>query len=186
MIGRRAVRLDPRWNNGEYYDAAPGEGPHEGLAVARQVAQVTFRSDNVFSERFGRGLAERSGGDGFGLWEEFQVETYLRYHGEKLAKRFDANSYLVISKAMDLHDLARGRSSLEHAIRGFEGPCLSVGVSSDMLYPAYQQRQIAEAFTASGNASEYTEIDSPHGHDAFLMELDQLGPVVSGFLDRVV
>ena len=186
MIGRRAVRLDPRWNDGEYYDAAPGEGPHEGLAVARQVAQVTFRSDNVFSERFGRGLAERSGGDGFGLWEEFQVETYLRYHGEKLAKRFDANSYLVISKAMDLHDLARGRSSLEHAIRGFEGPCLSVGVSSDMLYPAYQQRQIAEAFTASGNASEYTEIDSPHGHDAFLMELDQLGPVVSGFLDRVV
>ncbi len=186
MIGRRAVRLDPRWKNGEYYDAAPGEGPHEGLAVARQVAQVTFRSDNVFSERFGRGLAERSGGDGFGLWEEFQVETYLRYHGEKLAKRFDANSYLVISKAMDLHDLARGRSSLEHAIRGFEGPCLSVGVSSDMLYPAYQQRQIAEAFTASGNASEYTEIDSPHGHDAFLMELDQLGPVVSGFLERVV
>ena len=119
-------------------------------------------------------------------WEEFQVETYLRYHGEKLAKRFDANSYLVISKAMDLHDLARGRSSLEQAIRGFEGPCLSVGVSSDMLYPAYQQRQIAEAFRASGNASEYTEIDSPHGHDAFLMELDQLGPVASDFLDRVV
>jgi homoserine O-acetyltransferase len=185
MIGRRAVRLDPRWNNGEYYDAAPGEGPHEGLAVARQVAQVTFRSDNVFSERFGRGLAERSGGDGFGLWEEFQVETYLRYHGEKLARRFDANSYLVISKAMDLHDVSRGRSTVEQALRGFDGACLAVGVSSDMLYPAYQQRQIAEAFTASGNEANYLEIDSPHGHDAFLMELDQLGPMVSGFLARI-
>ncbi len=146
---------------------------------------MTFRSDNVFSERFGRGLAERSGGDGFGLWEEFQVETYLRYHGEKLARRFDANSYLVISKAMDLHDVSRGRSTVEQALRGFDGACLAVGVSSDMLYPAYQQRQIAEAFTASGNEANYLEIDSPHGHDAFLMELDQLGPMVSGFLARI-
>ena len=184
MIGRRAVRLDPRWNDGEYYDAAPGEGPHEGLAVARQVAQVTFRSDNVFSERFGRDLAERSGGDGFGLWEEFQVETYLRYHGEKLAKRFDANSYLVISKAMDLHDLARGRSSLEQAIRGFEGPCLSVGVSSDMLYPAYQQAEIARLIKDGGGDIEYHIVDSPQGHDGFLLESAFLGPLISSTLEK--
>jgi homoserine O-acetyltransferase len=81
--------------------------------------------------------------------------------------------------------VSRGRSTIEQALRGFDGPCLSVGVSSDMLYPSYQQRKIAEAFTASGNDSRYVEIDSPHGHDAFLMELDQLGPMVSEFLDRM-
>jgi len=185
MIGRRAIALDPHWNGGDYYDAPDGEGPGAGLSVARQVAQVTFRSDNVFTERFGRGITDRSSGDGFGLWGEFQVESYLAYHGEKLARRFDTNSYLVISKAMDLHDIARGRHSVEAALHGFTGPCLSIGVSSDMLYPAYQQRQIAEAFIAAGVDAEYLEIDSPHGHDAFLMETEQVGAPIARFLDRL-
>jgi homoserine O-acetyltransferase len=185
MIGRRAIALDPHWNGGDYYDAPDGEGPGAGLSVARQVAQVTFRSDNVFTERFGRGINDRSSGEGFGLWGEFQVESYLAYHGEKLARRFDTNSYLVISKAMDLHDIARGRQSVEAALRGFTGPCLSIGVSSDMLYPSYQQRQIADAFIAAGVAADYLEIGSPHGHDAFLMETEQVGAPIARFLDRL-
>ena len=109
-IGRRAIRLDPRWRGGDYYDAEPGDGPAEGLAIARQIAQVTFRSDNVFTDRFGRDLADRPAfGDTFGLWQQFEVERYLEYHGERLVHRFDANSYLVIGKAMDLHDIARSR-----------------------------------------------------------------------------
>ncbi|MEY2973694.1 MAG: homoserine O-acetyltransferase [Actinomycetota bacterium] len=186
MIGRRAIALDPRWNGGDYYDAPEGEGPVDGLAVARQVAQVTFRSDNVFTERFGRALTDRhAGADGFGLWQEFQVESYLQYHGEKLARRFDANSYLVISKAMDLHDLGRGRQSVEQALAGIRVPCRSIGVSSDMLYPAYQQRQIADAFAAAGAWSDYVEIDSPHGHDAFLMEVEQTAAPIRDLLDRL-
>jgi len=113
------------------------------------------------------------------------VESYLQYHGEKLARRFDANSYLVISKAMDLHDIGRGRSSATRALRDVTMPCLSIGISSDMLYPAYQQRQIADAFAAVGAPSRYVEIDSPHGHDAFLMELDQVGTPIAEFLDEV-
>ncbi|MDB0005903.1 homoserine O-acetyltransferase [Ilumatobacteraceae bacterium] len=185
MIGRRAIALDPRWRGGDYYDAPEGDGPGYGLAVARQVAQVTFRSDNVFTERFGRGVGDRSVGDGFGLWQEFQVESYLAYHGEKLARRFDTNSYLVISKAMDLHDVSRGRQSVEQALRGFSGPCLSIGVSSDMLYPAYQQRQIADAFVTVGADADYVEVDSPHGHDAFLMETEQVGAPIGRFLGRL-
>jgi homoserine O-acetyltransferase len=185
MIGRRAISIDPKWQGGDYYDAAPGQGPAEGLSIARQVAQVTFRSDNVFTERFGRAVADRSTGDRFGLWQEFQVESYLNYHGEKLARRFDANSYLLISKAMDLHDIAWGRQSVERALRDVDMPCLSIGVTSDILYPAYQQQQIADAFIAAGAPTEFVEIDSPHGHDAFLMETEQMSAPIAAFLNRL-
>ena len=94
-IGRRAIALDPRWRGGDYYDAEPGDGPDDGLAIARMVAQVTFRSDNVFTDRFGRDLVDRPRGDTFGLWQQFEVERYLDHHGAKLGRRFDTNSYLV-------------------------------------------------------------------------------------------
>ncbi|MCU0259713.1 MAG: homoserine O-acetyltransferase [Ilumatobacteraceae bacterium] len=185
-IGRRAIRLDPRWRGGDYYDAPPGEGPWEGLAIARQVAQVTFRSDNSFTERFGRELAEVGEyGDTFDLWQRFEVERYLDYHGEKLVRRFDANSYLVIGKAMDLHDVARGRGSLEAAMRRIHVPSLSIGISSDMLYPAYQQQRIHELLTQQGVPSRYHEIHSPHGHDAFLINHDQIVEPIARFLDHV-
>ena len=142
-IGRRAIRIDPNWRGGDYYDAEPGDGPQEGLEIARMVAQVTFRSDNVFTDRFGRELADKAAvGDTLGMWQRFEVERYLEYHGEKLARRFDANSYLTIGKAMDLHDVARGRGSLDRAMARVTAPTLAVGISSDMLYPSYQQRQI--------------------------------------------
>ena len=184
-IGRRALALDPKWRGGDYYDAAPGDGPTEGLSIARMVAQVTFRSDNVFTDRFGRDLAQRAAlGDHFGLWQQFEVEQYLEHHGTKLARRFDANSYLVIGKAMDLHDVARARGHLEGAMSRVAGPCLAIGISSDMLYPSYQQRQIAELLGSVGLRAGYTEIDSPHGHDAFLINLDQLVGPLADFLEH--
>jgi len=186
VIGRRAIRLDSRWRGGDYYDAEPGHGPAEGLTVARQVAQVTFRSDNAFTERFGRSLTDRNRiGDHFGLWQEFEVERYLQYHGDKLVRRFDANSYLVISKAMDLHDVGRNRGGLERAMSRITVPNLTIGINSDMLYPQYQQQHMSELLSATGIANEYVEIDSPHGHDAFLIDLDQVGTAIEAFLDKV-
>ena len=174
-IGRRAIRLDAKWRGGDYYDAAVGDGPSEGLSTARMVAQVTFRSDNVFTDRFGRDLADKAlVGDTIDMWQRFEVERYLEHHGNKIATRFDANSYLSIGKAMDLHDVARGRGSLERAMARVKAPTLVVGIWSDMLYPAYQQEQIHAAISANGVLSRYVEIDSPHGHDAFLINSDQM------------
>lgn len=183
-IGRRAISLDPKWNNGEYYDAAPGEGPWQGLAIARMVSQVTFRSDNVFTDRFGRNLADSDAAyNGLGLWDRFEVESYLDHHGDRLNRRFDANSYLLIGKAMDLHDVARGRGGLERAMSRVRANTLVMGISSDILYPTYQQRQIHSLIAGNGVACSYVEIDSPHGHDAFLINIDQVGEPIRNFLD---
>jgi homoserine O-acetyltransferase len=185
-IGRRAIRLDPRWRGGDYYDAEPGDGPHEGLSIARMVAQVTFRSDNVFTDRFGRELADgASVRDGFSMWQLFEVERYLDHHGDKLVRRFDANSYLAIGKAMDLHDVGRGRGGLEAAMARVRVPALTMGIWSDMLYPAYQQRQIRDLLVANGVPCDYVEIDSPHGHDAFLINVEQVGPRIAAFIEQV-
>ncbi len=184
-IGRRAIRLDPKWRGGDYYDAADGDGPWEGLATARMVAQVTFRSDNVFTDRFGRDLAdEGQHRDGLELWQRFEVERYLDYHGDKLVRRFDANSYVVIGKAMDLHDVGRGRAGLQKAMARIASPALVMGVTSDILYPQYQQRQIHDLLVAGGTPSEYVEIDSPHGHDAFLINLELVGSPLKRFLEH--
>jgi homoserine O-acetyltransferase len=184
-IGRRSIRLDPRWRGGDYYDAAIGDGPWQGLAIARMVAQVTFRSDNVFTDRFGRELADTNADyNGLGLWDKFEVENYLDHHGDKLIRRFDTNSYLIIGKAMDLHDVARGRGSLQTAASRITAPVLSMGISSDILYPTYQQKQIRDIINDSGGSCEYVEIDSPHGHDAFLINLDQVGKPLVEFLRK--
>ncbi len=185
-IGRRAVRLDPKWRGGDYYDAPDGDGPWEGLSIARMVAQVTFRSDNVFTDRFGRELADgATQHDSLDLWQRFEVERYLEYHGEKLVRRFDANSYLIIGKAMDLHDVGRGRSGLEAAMARVTAPTLVMGISSDVLYPTYQQRQIRDLVAATGTPAEYLEIESPHGHDGFLINLDEVAPPIRHFLETL-
>ncbi len=181
--GRRAIRMDPRWRGGEYYDAAPGDGPHDGLATARMISMMTFRSDDVFSARFGREVVEPI--DGFSLWQRFQVERYLEYQGDKLVRRFDTNSHLILTKAMDLHDLARGRNGFDSAFGRLRCPVLSVGISSDILYPPHQAQGIARLAADAGVPSSYAEIDSPHGHDAFLIEVDQLTGLVRPFLDAV-
>jgi len=183
-IGRRAISLDPKWNNGEYYEVGPGEGPWQGLSIARMVSQVTFRSDNVFTDRFGRDLADSDAAyNGLGLWDRFEVESYLDHHGDRLNRRFDANSYLIIGKAMDLHDVARGRGGLERAMSRIRANTLVMGISSDILYPTYQQRQIHSLITGNNIDCSYVEIDSPHGHDAFLINIDQVGDPIHDFLD---
>ena len=185
-IGRRAIRLDPRWRGGDYYEAPPGEGPWEGLSIARMVAQVTFRSDNVFTEKFGRELADGNADkSGIEMWDRFEVERYLDHHGDKLVRRFDTNSYLVIGKAMVLHDIGRGRGGVVAAVRRISVPVLSIGIWSDILYPSYQQREIVRLITDNGGRADYVEIDSPHGHDSFLIELDQVGRAVRSHLRNV-
>jgi homoserine O-acetyltransferase/O-succinyltransferase len=182
--GRRIIRLDPKWHGGDYYDAAPGDGPSEGLALARQVSQITFRTDDVFTDRFGRDEVEPISG-GFELWQRFEVERYLEYHGDKLVRRFDANSYLLLTKAMDLHDVGRGRGGAAGALARYDGQVLALGVSSDLLYPSYQSREIVEVARGVGLDAEYIEIESVHGHDAFLLEVDQVADAVEKFLAQI-
>lgn len=182
-IGRRAVLLDPAWRGGDYYDAAPGEGPHRGLATARALAQVTYRSEEVYDQRFDRALVDPL--DRFSLDQRFQVEGYLDYHGAKLVRRFDANSYLLLNKAMDLHDLGRARGGIGRALRRIRGPVLNVSISSDRLYPPHLQRRTHEALVAAGRPSELHLIESPQGHDGFLLETDAVGERLVDFLTRV-
>ncbi len=181
-IGRMAVAADPRFRGGDYYDAAPGDGPWRGLAVARMCAQVTYRSDEVFTERFHRTLLHQLE---FSLDNQFDVEGYLDYHGLKLVRRFDANSYLRLNRAMDLHDVARGRGSTATALARVRVPALVAAVTSDGLYPPRQQEALAAGLEAGGVEVDRVEIDSPHGHDGFLIETPRLGPRVAAFLDRV-
>jgi homoserine O-acetyltransferase len=180
QVGRLAVVQDPKWNGGVFYDAEPGEGPHEGLMLGRRVAQIHYRSDLSYERRFGRSVVDRL--DRFGLWDRFQIESYLDYHGEKLARRFDANSYLVLNKSMDLHDIGRGRGGTASALARVSCPTLVVSVDSDMLYTPRQQIELRDQLIAGGAPVDYAVISSDHGHDGFLIEFDQLGPMLSGFL----
>ncbi|HMX08465.1 MAG TPA: homoserine O-acetyltransferase [Microthrixaceae bacterium] len=180
-IGRRAVAADPRFRGGDYYDAEPGDGPHRGLAVARMCAQVTYRSDEVFTDRFHRTTL---GPMEFTLDPIFDVEGYLDYHGLKLARRFDANSYIRLNRAMDLHDVARGRGSTEAALSRITAPTLVAAVRSDGLYPPIQQHVLADGLASVGGDVTWVDVDSPHGHDGFLIETPQLAPPVRDFLER--
>jgi homoserine O-acetyltransferase len=181
--GRTALALDPNWRGGDYYDAPPGHGPHRGLAVARSIAQITYRSDPVFRDRFDRELVDPL--DAFRMWDRFQVESYLDYHGAKLARRFDANTYLALNKAMDLHDVGRGRGGTAKAVSRIKAPALVVSITSDVLYPTYQQEQLRDELTSAGVPCRYHLVDSPQGHDGFLLEIDRIGPLVAEFLTDI-
>lgn len=180
--GRRAIALDPGWHDGDYYDGPAGSGPHAGLALARMMSQITFRTDDVFTTRFGRAVVEPLAGD-FEMWQRFQVERYLEHHGDKLARRFDANSYLYITKAMDLHDIGRRRGGIASAVGRISAPALVLGIDSDVLYPTYQQRDLVGRLVESGGRASYVEIESPFGHDGFLLEDEQVGASLRCFLD---
>jgi homoserine O-acetyltransferase len=181
-VQRNAIALDPGFRGGDYYDAEPGSGPHRGLAIARSLAQVTYRTDQVFTERFGRDVVDELD---YSLWQRFDVEGYLDYHGQKLVKRFDANTYLRLSKAMDLHDIARARGGTERALSRITVPTCTVSISSDALYYPYQQHELTRMLRARGVDAVDATIDSEHGHDAFLLEADQVGGVLRDFLDRM-
>ncbi|MGI9599139.1 MAG: homoserine O-acetyltransferase MetX [Acidimicrobiales bacterium] len=181
-VGRLAIVQDPKWNGGDYYDAADGEGPHLGLMLARRIAQIHYRSDKSLADRFGRSTVDRL--DSFSLWDRFQVESYLDHHGQKLARRFDANSYLVLNKVMDLHDVGRGRDGAAAALSRVTAPSLVVSIDSDTLYTPRQQVELVADLRSGGADVRYETIHSDHGHDGFLIEFEQLNPLLDGFLSE--
>ncbi len=181
-IGRRAILLDPRWQGGDY---PPGEGPDEGLAIARMVGTVTYHSPESLALRFGRQPANRPPRrPAFHPADRpFDVEGYLHYQGDALVARFDAHTYLRQTRAMDRYDVAEGRPSERAALAAVRAPVLTLGIRSDWLFPPHEVRALADAITAAGGDARYRELDSPHGHDAFLKEWGLLDPILREFFD---
>ena len=179
-IGRRAIMADPDWQGGDYYGT--GRSPETGLAIARMAGMLTYQSAEGQWERFGREKATRPA-----LHEEFggrfEVESYLHYQGRDLTGRFDANSYLYLTRAMDLYDVGAGYASHEEAYERIRAEVLFVGISSDWLFSAREVRAAAELAKAAGAEAHYEEIQSPNGHDAFLKDWDELRAAVGPFLD---
>ena len=174
-VGRQAILADPRWQGGDYL---PGQGPNAGLSIARMLAMITYQSEEGMELRFARQPARKqnvSAPSGFtDMSERFDVEGYLYYQGESLVKRFDANSYLYISRAMDLYDVSEGYPSIEDALSRLRSKALFIGIRSDFLFPAARVRWLADQARAAGSDAIYAELDSPHGHDAFLKEWKQM------------
>ena len=181
-VQRLAIVQDPHWAAGDYYDAPPGKGPWAGLALAREISQITYRTSEVLDERFGRHHYNQR--HELEQWGRYEVESYLDHHGQKLVRRFDANSFLVLSKAMDLHDIGRGRGGIAAALGRLSVPVLTASFTSDTLYPPYQQAGIHAGVEAAGGTCEHHVIDSPQGHDGFLLESASLGPLISRTVAR--
>lgn len=178
-VGRQAIMADPHWNSGDYYDGTP---PAKGLAVARMIGHITYMSDASMEEKFGR--QRKQTGQPFKFTTDFEVEGYLNYRGDAFVKRFDANSYLYISKAMDLFDASNGKP-FQKAISGLNAKLLVLAFESDWLYPAYQSQEIVKACKRAGLEATYCQIDSTYGHDAFLLEVDEETHLISHFLKRI-
>jgi len=177
-IGRRAIMADPNWRAGEYQEA--GVFPSEGLAIARMAAMVTYHSRDSLGDRFGRSPASRPVlYPAFG--PTFDVEGYLHYHGDALVRRFDANSYLYLTRAMDLYDVARNGGA-DTWLGKIDTPTLLIGISSDWLFPAADVKALAGHIAYLGKDVTYAEIDSINGHDSFLKDWDQLGPILERFI----
>ncbi len=177
-VGRQAIMADPDWNEGDYYDSKP---PARGLAVARMVGHITYMSDESMRQKFGRRLRGKET-FGFDFSVDFEVESYLRYRGTQFVNRFDANSYLYITKAMDYFDLANGSGSLAEAFRGAESRFLVISFTSDWLYPSYQSVEVVQALRSMNRDVAYCELPSNYGHDAFLVDVGEQTEVVRGFL----
>jgi homoserine O-acetyltransferase len=178
-VGRQAILADRNWNNGNYY----GEShPDRGLSVARMVGHITYMSDTSMAEKFGRRF--KNHGKPFKFGSDFEVEGYLQYRGDKFVRRFDANSYLYITKAMDYFDIVNGKK-LSDVFRGLNARVLVLGFKSDWLYPTYQSREIVKACKLAGVNTTYCEINSTYGHDAFLLEVKEETHVVKHFLKTV-
>ncbi|MDI3280161.1 MAG: homoserine O-acetyltransferase [Bacillota bacterium] len=178
-VMRQAIMLDPAWQGGDYQ---PGQGPARGLAVARMLGMITYQSCESMNRKFGRAFRGRIPTDYFSFQGQFEVESYLHYQGQKLVRRFDANSYLYLTRAMDLFDLGLGRGGYEEALKHIQARTLVVGISSDILYPAALERELVEDLRRVGVEAEYVELQSPFGHDAFLIEFEQVGAIISDFL----
>lgn len=178
-VGRQAIMADPNWKAGNYYG---GHIPTKGLSLARMIGHITYMSDSSMAEKFGR---QRKGvKNPFKFTAEFEVEQYLHYRGENFVRRFDANSYLYITKAIDNFDASGGKPCHE-ILKGVTVKLLVIAFKSDWLYPAYQSREIVKAAKLAGVDVTYCEIDSTYGHDAFLLEVNEETHLVKHFLRRV-
>jgi homoserine O-acetyltransferase/O-succinyltransferase len=167
----RAIKADPNYFGGDYYER--GEGPREGLAIARGIGQITYRTSGEFETRFGRSVQDE--GDAL-AGGRYAIESYLGYHGEKLARRFDANSYVVLSEAMNHHDVGRGRGGIGEALSRVTAATTVIGIDSDRLYPLRLQEELVRL---TPNADPLHVISSDVGHDGFLLEVDQISKIVS-------
>ena len=182
-VGRQAIMADPKWNGGNYYF---GPKPDTGLAVARLIGHITYLSDESMRHKFGRRLQDKSDFS-FNFDADFQVESYLRYQGQKFVERFDANSFLYITKAADYFDIRKkyGNGSAVKAFSKTRAKFLVVSFSSDWLYPTYQSRSMVKAMKKNGLDVSFLEIEAEWGHDAFLLSSERLTKLVRGFLARV-
>lgn len=181
-LARQAIMNDPDWLEGNYYSSGQ---PQKGFALARQIAMMSYRSGKEFAQRFARHRQEplkETFADRFDPDNLFRIENYLHYQGAKLVRRFDANTYIYITRAMDLHDVAFNRGIVQDVLNSIAIPSLFIGIDSDILYPAEEQRTIASNIPHS----HYHELSSPYGHDAFLIEFDKMSVIVSTFLKNNV
>ncbi len=178
-VGRQAIMADPDWAEGDYYDKKP---PARGLSVARMVGHITYMSDDSMREKFGRRLREKEK-LGFDFGVDFEVESYLRYRGSQFVTRFDANSYLYITKAEDYFDLTNGTGRLIDAFGSLETRFLVISFTSDWLYPSYQSQEIARVLRRINGDVAYCDLQSNYGHDAFLVDIAEQTDLVRGFLD---
>ena len=179
-LGRQAIMADPNWRQGDYYGS---DTPDNGLAVARMAAHITYLSEDGLTAKFGRNLQDRPE-KSFGFDADFQVESYLRYQGSGFTRRFDANSYLYITRAMDYFDLAEEHGgSLAQAFAGSPARFCLVSFDSDWLYPTAESRHIVHALNAAGAPVSFVELSAPFGHDSFLLDVPALDRVVKGFVE---
>ncbi|MDD2689748.1 MAG: homoserine O-acetyltransferase, partial [Candidatus Omnitrophica bacterium] len=178
-VGRQAIMADPHWKSGNYY---PGPVPAKGLAVARMIGHITYMSDASMAEKFGRQKKGVVGAVKFSA--DFEVEGYLHYRGDNFVKRFDANSYLYITEAIDNFDAAKG-SSLQEVLQGTKVKVLVIAFKSDWLYPAYQSKEIVRACKLAGVETTYCEVNSTYGHDAFLLEVKEETHLIKHFLKKI-
>ena len=177
-LGRQAIMADPDWNGGDYYGKQP---PARGLAVARMVGHITYMSDDSMREKFGRRLRGKES-FGYDFDVDFEVESYLRYRGSQFVTRFDANSYLYITKAMDYFDLTNGQATVAAAFEPARARFLVISFSSDWLYPSYQSQEIVRALRARNCDVAYIELQSNYGHDSFLVDVAEQTDLIRGFL----
>lgn len=176
-----AIMTDPQFRNGYYYDEKPGDGPHRGLALARRMALLNYRSSNELNQRFERSW--QSSVSPLGGGGRFAVESYLDFHGNKFTRRFDANSYITLVEAMNSHDVGRGRGSVEEALASIKAKSLVVGIDSDRLFPIEDQQRIADHIGGELVGGKLHVIESAYGHDGFLIEKQVVGPLLTQLLN---
>jgi homoserine O-acetyltransferase len=179
-VGRQAIMQDPEWKQGDY---PKNGGPRVGLAIARMMAHITYVSDASMDRKFGRKRTSVAAADtAYTFGAQFEVENYLRHQGESFINRFDANTYLYITRAIDNFDLTAAYGSLEKAFENIEAETLVVGFTSDWLFPPKQNRAIVMALLRNGKRASYAELATDLGHDSFLLESEELSDLVRGFL----